>query len=47
MIGSIVTLLSEDDWLIADEDINIAKGKYELPLNWSQYKENKKRWLKK
>lgn len=47
MIESIITLLSEDDWLIGDEDIDIAKGKYELPNNWAEYKINKKRWLKK
>lgn len=47
MIENIVILLSEDDWLIGDEDIDIAKGKYELPNNWVEYKINKKRWLKK
>lgn len=44
MIENIVILLSSYDWLIGDEDIDIAKGKYELPENLKEYKINKKRW---
>jgi len=44
MIENIVKLLSLDDWLIGDEDIDIAKGKYELPSTWKEYRLNKKRW---
>jgi hypothetical protein len=46
MIESIVTLLASEDWLIGDEDIDIAKGKYELPETWKEYRLNKKRWHK-
>ena len=31
MIKQTLELLGERDWLIGDEDINIAKGMYELP----------------
>jgi len=44
MIESIVTLLASEDWLIGDEDIDIAKGKYELTETWKDYRLNKKRW---
>ena len=44
MIENIVTLLASDEWLIGDEDIDIAKGKYELPDTWKEYWINRKRW---
>lgn len=43
MIENIVALLSLDDWLIGDEDIDIAKGKYEIPDSWKEFKINRKR----
>ena len=47
MIRTIVDLLRENEYLIGDEDIDIAKGKYEAPLKWSEVKpylrRNKKR----
>ena len=46
MIENIILLLSSEDWLIGDEDIDIAKGKYELPQTWKEYRLNKKRWHK-
>jgi len=44
MIKAIIACLTAQDWHIGDEDINIAKGKYYLPGNWKEYKDNKKRW---
>jgi len=44
MIKEIVVLLNTQDWLIGDEDIDIAKGKYSLPETWKELKENRKRW---
>lgn len=46
MIKHIVALLSVRDWHIGDEDIDIAKGKYELPETWKEFKNNRKRWHK-
>ena len=47
MLKNIIDLLNEDDWYIGDEYIDIAKGKYKLPMNWKEaresYKRNKKR----
>ena len=36
-------MLNTSDWLIGDEDINIAKGKYEAPLYWKDIKQHIKR----
>ncbi len=44
MIKEIIACLAADDWLIGDEDIDIAKGKYELPETWKQFKHHRKRW---
>ena len=33
MIENIVTLLASDEWLIGDEDIDIAKGKIRITGN--------------
>ena len=44
MIKKIIALLATQDWLIGDEDIDIAKGKYKIPENWSEFKNNIKRW---
>ena len=44
MIQNIISLLSVDDWINNDEDIQIAKGKYQLPRSIKELKENRKRW---
>ena len=38
-------MLNTDDWLIGDEDINIAKGKYEAPLHQKDIKQHIKHSL--
>ena len=43
MIKNIIDLLNASDWLIGDEDIDIAKGKYKAPVT---YKELKQRFYK-
>ena len=47
MIKSIITALKSFDWYVDDEDIQIAKGKYKIPVNIKEYKDNKKRWQPK
>lgn len=44
MIKEIITMLSADDWLIGDEDIDIAKGKHSLPTTFREARINSKRW---
>lgn len=36
-------MLNSDDLFVGDEDINIAKGKYKRPENWSEFKNILKR----
>jgi hypothetical protein len=36
MIKVILKMLNTNDWLVGDEDIDIAKGKYEAPTDWSR-----------
>ena len=43
MIKNILKLLNSSDWLIGDEDIAIAKGKYEAPTKWSEFRKHIKR----
>lgn len=43
MIKNIIDLLNASDWLIGDEDIDIAKGKYQAPSSWKELKTNIKR----
>jgi hypothetical protein len=43
MIKNIIDLLGESDWYIGDEDIDIAKGKYQAPMNFKQMKSSIKR----
>lgn len=43
MIKNIIDLLNTSDWYIGDEDIDIAKGKYKAPLNYTEAKERVKR----
>jgi len=44
MIKNIIQLLAFNDWLIGDEDINIAKGKYAAPKGWKDLRLKLKRW---
>lgn len=37
-LKNIIELLASQDWYIDDEDIKIAKGKYQSPINWKQFK---------
>jgi len=43
MIKEIIDLLSRGDFLIKDEDISIAKGKYQAPTRWNEIKPHIKR----
>jgi hypothetical protein len=43
MIKSIIDLLNTSDWMIGDEDIDIAKGKYQAPINLKQLRKVVKR----
>jgi hypothetical protein len=43
MIKKIVEMLASQDWLVDDEDIKIAKGKYQSPTNWNEFKNAIKR----
>lgn len=43
MIKQILTLLKSSDFLIGDEDLDIAKGKYEQPTTKEEYKLHIKR----
>ena len=42
MLKDIIDLLNENDWLISDEDVLIAKGKYHSTTNWKEFKYNLK-----
>ena len=44
MIKGLIDMLVLDDWLIKDEDIDTAKGKYKLPKSWKEARLNRKRW---
>jgi len=46
MIKNILTMLNSNDFYIKDEDIDIAKGKYEAPTQWKDIKKYIKRNLK-
>jgi len=43
MIKQIIDILAMDSWYVEDEDINIAKGKYQYPSNWKELKDIIKR----
>ena len=49
MIKEIITLLNLDDWMVGDEDIDIAKGKYSIPKSFGElrriHKRRKSQWL--
>jgi hypothetical protein len=46
MITKIIDLLSDDTFYNVSESVEIAKGKYELPKNFSQVKQKIVRKLK-
>ena len=43
IIRQVLDLLASEDWLVADKDIQIAKGLYELPTTFKELKMNNKR----
>lgn len=43
ILKTIIELLNTNEWLIGDEDIDIAKGKYKAPVNFSELKKSIKR----
>ena len=43
MIKNIIDLLNTSDWYVGDEDIDIAKGKYQAPSSWKGLKTSIKR----
>lgn len=42
-LKNIIELLASQDWYVDDEDIKIAKGKYQSPINWKEFKNAIKR----
>ena len=38
MVQNIIDLLQEQDYYNISKDVDIAKGKYEIPSNWSGVK---------
>lgn len=42
-LKALIELLGSEDFLVGDEDIDIAKGKYQSPTNWSEFKNAIKR----
>tara|TARA_R110000782_G_scaffold110136_1_gene199262 strand:+ start:194 stop:328 length:135 start_codon:yes stop_codon:yes gene_type:complete len=38
MISNIITLLQQNDYYKVSKDVDMAKGKYEIPSNWSGVK---------
>ena len=44
MIKNIIDLLNASDWLIGDEDIDIAKGKYKAPVAYKELKQRLQRY---
>jgi hypothetical protein len=43
MIKNIIDLLNTSDWYVGDEDIDIAKGKYEAPKSLKKLRTSIKR----
>ena len=43
MIKNIIDLLNTSDWYVGDEDIDIAKGKYQAPKSLKEMRTNVKR----
>ena len=44
MIGKIIDLLQIDEHKGISDEVEIAKGKYELPLNFKEAIKHVKRW---
>ena len=38
VLKQVIDILSSNDWYVDDEDIKIAKGKYQSPINWKEFK---------
>ena len=38
MIKTILELLAMDDWYGVSEEVDIAKGKYQIPRSWNMVK---------
>jgi hypothetical protein len=43
MIRQVLDLLRENDFMVEDDDIQFAKGAYELPQSFREIKEKHKR----
>jgi hypothetical protein len=43
MIKNIIDLLNSSDWYVGDEDIDIAKGKYQAPKSLKEMRTSIKR----
>jgi len=43
MIKNIIDLLNASDWLIGDEDIDLAKGKYKAPISYKELRQTLQR----
>ena len=43
MIKNIIDLLNASDWLIGDEDIDLAKGKYKATITYKELKQTLQR----
>ena len=43
MIKNIIDLLNTSDWYVGDEDIDIAKGKYQAPQSLKEMRTSIKR----
>ena len=46
-ITEIIKLLQSNDFYGVSETIEVAKGKYQAPMSFIEYKRKFKRWLKK
>lgn len=42
-LKALIDLLHADDFLVGDEDIDIAKGKYKRPESWKEFRNILKR----
>jgi hypothetical protein len=42
-LKELIDLLNSNDFLIGDEDIDIAKGKYKRPESWKEFRNILKR----
>jgi hypothetical protein len=42
-LKALIDLLNADDFLLGDDDIDIAKGKYKRPESWKEFRNILKR----